>query len=224
MGLEETPSAGVIRVAREQIEIVLATLRDRRHPLEERVHEARRCGKKLRALMRLLRSQDEEFFSAENAAIRDAARELSTLRDWDVILAACGELAEHSRDPHLHCFWERLQRRLAMEQRAEGMDAQMVERKLRQFVQRFLDIEARALFWPVGDAPPPISTWDSSPRIVTRAARCAACKQRRPRRTITSGVSGLRTTDINCVSCETGGRKRPQSVCARLSAWANCWD
>src|SRR3954451_4683096 len=54
---------------------------------EEAVHEARKDMKKLRALLRLARDElGDDVYRRENTCFRDAARELSGVRDADVML------------------------------------------------------------------------------------------------------------------------------------------
>ena len=59
------------------------------------IHEARRRCKKLRGLLRLMRPAFPEF-SKENAALRDAAAQLSHLRDADVLRHTIAALADHA--------------------------------------------------------------------------------------------------------------------------------
>jgi hypothetical protein len=67
-----------------------------RLPLSEHsVHEARKALKKARAALRLLRDGlDEAAYRAENAALRDAGRHLSSLRDSKSALVALDMLCE----------------------------------------------------------------------------------------------------------------------------------
>jgi CHAD domain-containing protein len=76
------------RVARGRIDHALDELRGKTESTpEEAVHEARKDMKKLRALLRLARGElGEETFARENACFRDAARELASTRDADVML------------------------------------------------------------------------------------------------------------------------------------------
>jgi CHAD domain-containing protein len=60
---------------------------------EERVHQARRNIKKLRALLHLVRPAFPSY-ATENAAARDAAKGISPLRDADVLKDTLAELLE----------------------------------------------------------------------------------------------------------------------------------
>ena len=149
LGVDETVSSGVLRIARAQLEMAMARALDARQPVDERVHEARKHGKKLRALMRLVRAQDRMFFAEENAAIRDAARELSARRDSDVILAACTELSATCPRPRIRAHLARVRRKLGRQGAVEATGHTTIERELRRFVRRMRDVHARVLFWPI---------------------------------------------------------------------------
>ena len=82
----ETLGAGTSRVVREQVEAALAALRDGADR-NEAIHDARKCCKKLRAVLRLVRpALGEPSYREQNAAYRDAARLLSSVRDrWMLV-------------------------------------------------------------------------------------------------------------------------------------------
>jgi CHAD domain-containing protein len=57
------------------------------------VHEARKDMKKLRALLRLMRGElGDELYAHENACFRDTARQLSGVRDADVMILTLADL------------------------------------------------------------------------------------------------------------------------------------
>jgi CHAD domain-containing protein len=83
---------GVPRIAYGRIDHALDALKD---ASEEGVHEARKDMKKLRSLLRLVRGEiGEEVFRREADTFRDAGRELSGVRDADVMLATLADLEE----------------------------------------------------------------------------------------------------------------------------------
>jgi CHAD domain-containing protein len=84
------------RCAREQLDDAVRQLCEEieRDPVEA-VHEARKSVKKERAVLRLLRGAlPREQRSSENAALRDAARRLSGMRDADVLIETVDSLAD----------------------------------------------------------------------------------------------------------------------------------
>lgn len=86
LGGNESLSAGVRRIGREQVGEACAAVEAPadRHAA---VHAARKRCKKVRALLRLVRDGFGDAYRDENRALRDAARELSHLRDARVVLA-----------------------------------------------------------------------------------------------------------------------------------------
>jgi CHAD domain-containing protein len=85
---KESLPEGLARAARGRIDHAIDELRGKTDSTtEEAVHEARKDLKKLRALLRLARGElGENSFARENAAFRDAGRELAAARDSDVML------------------------------------------------------------------------------------------------------------------------------------------
>jgi CHAD domain-containing protein len=85
---KESLPEGLARAARGRIDHAIDDLRGNTDSTtEEAVHEARKDLKKLRALLRLARGElGENSFARENAAFRDAGRELAAARDSDVML------------------------------------------------------------------------------------------------------------------------------------------
>jgi CHAD domain-containing protein len=63
---------------------------------DEAIHEARKCFKKVRALLRLVRpSIGEATFQKENAWFRDAGRPLTEVRDAKILVETLDKLCEH---------------------------------------------------------------------------------------------------------------------------------
>lgn len=84
--LEEPIQKGFRRIGLEQIERARRQLSAHLDPATE-IHEARKCMKRLRALLRLGREGlGEDIFKAENARFRDIAATLAPARDDHVLL------------------------------------------------------------------------------------------------------------------------------------------
>ncbi|HSL57193.1 MAG TPA: CHAD domain-containing protein [Acidimicrobiales bacterium] len=78
---EAVPDA-VRRIAHEQLGRALVALDDPADDvLDGVVHDVRKRGKKVRALLRLVRDELDDVYPIENAAVRDAARRLAPARD-----------------------------------------------------------------------------------------------------------------------------------------------
>lgn len=91
--IDESLSAGVRRVAHEQFDDALGLLEQpAEHGIETAVHRARKACKKVRGLVRLVRPAMGDDYHRANVAVRDAARELSSLRDAHALLATFDDL------------------------------------------------------------------------------------------------------------------------------------
>lgn len=101
----EPLAAGLRRIAREQIGIVISSFEDPELPDTEKVHRLRARCKKMRALLRLPGPLMGDAFRSEDARFRDAGRRLGELRDEYVqartlahVLSEEGDEAEPDRD------------------------------------------------------------------------------------------------------------------------------
>ncbi len=91
----ETLPAGIKRIALEQIDRALVQLINSPRGRDEAVHDARKCFKKTRAVLRLVRDEiGEEIFKRENTCYRDAGRRLAPVRDSVVLVETLDQLAE----------------------------------------------------------------------------------------------------------------------------------
>lgn len=84
---DRTVTDGVRRIARVQAAKALAEIEDPARDDVETIHQVRKRCKKLRGLLRLLRPVFEDY-KRENAAVRDAARSLSGIRDASSMIEA----------------------------------------------------------------------------------------------------------------------------------------
>src|SRR6516225_8981442 len=83
--LQEPIGQGVRRVGLEQIEIAAAKLADK-DDISTAIHDARRCLKRLRALLRLIEpGLAEGLYRREDARLAGIGRLLSGARDLDVM-------------------------------------------------------------------------------------------------------------------------------------------
>ena len=95
----EAGTRGTRRIARRQVKSALKKL-DRKAASDREVHSARKELKKARATLRLLRDAlGRSTYKKENAALRDAARPLSEVRDGRVLLDALHSLVQYHGAP-----------------------------------------------------------------------------------------------------------------------------
>lgn len=93
----ETPEAGVKRIALEQLQRARNHLQDRDDP-DAAIHDARKRFKKIRAVARLVRDEiGSDIYHASNTTFRDAGRRLAPARDGQVLIETLDHLREHYR-------------------------------------------------------------------------------------------------------------------------------
>lgn len=158
------------RIAREEIDTALAAV-TAEGPLAGRVHTMRKSVKKLRGLIRLVRPAMPGF-AAENAALRDAGRGISALRDAEVMRATAAAIAadlpEADRDRLLAPFDAAL---------AAASDPAALEASLAPFVAAMTAARDRARGWALRGsgfaalAPGLTRTWDDAHRAMKAAIR-----------------------------------------------------
>jgi CHAD domain-containing protein len=120
-----SPRHEVRRIARGQVERGLSELDEPdRHAA---VHQVRKRGKKLRALLRLVRKSAPELYERENAAFRDATRRLAADRDaavglatYDGLRARFAAVSDDGSDPV----------RAALVERREEVSGEELEQRL----------------------------------------------------------------------------------------------
>ena len=84
------PLAGALRrLSVEQFDVALNGLRGQHTSRDVAVHEMRKAAKRIRAVLRMVRPAiGDRVFRAENAALRDAAKVVSGVRDGAVLVDA----------------------------------------------------------------------------------------------------------------------------------------
>jgi CHAD domain-containing protein len=102
----ERADAGTRRLAMGLIDHAILQTEDRGIDPADAIHEARKDMKKLRGLLRLVRPSAPKLYKVENRAYRDAAAELSALRDADVALETFDQVIETARSAGLICTSE----------------------------------------------------------------------------------------------------------------------
>jgi len=97
MRQEQSIRKNIRRIVRNQLETALEHLTERHNGRRNQaVHEGRKCFKRIRAVLRLVRPKiDKGTYSKENTAFRDAARPLSEIRDAKILIDALDGLVKH---------------------------------------------------------------------------------------------------------------------------------
>jgi CHAD domain-containing protein len=94
----EPVDVGIKRMAGEQVDRAIGEIDDDSLDRHETVHQVRKRCKKVRAVLRLVRLQMGKSYDEENAWYRDAARELSDIRDAQSLVECYDKLMQHYED------------------------------------------------------------------------------------------------------------------------------
>ncbi len=125
----ETPAAGMKRLAEEQLDRALAALTSadaEADAVDEAVHDARKRFKKIRAALRLVRDEvGSQVYSSTNDTFRNAGRRLSPLRDSQVLIETLDDLRARYADILDEQAFETIRRNL--QKRHDAVFAQLIE-------------------------------------------------------------------------------------------------
>ena len=150
--IEESAGDGIRRMAREQMDKALGEIADDSLDNHETVHQVRKRCKKIRALLRLARGDldsNGKTYRHENACFRDAARNLSHVRDADALLETCDKLTDTSS---VQGKSEPLQSaRAVLEQRRQAVadDEIVLDEKIAAFALTLRGARKRVDNWPI---------------------------------------------------------------------------
>lgn len=143
----ESVQAGICRIAREQIDKALAEIDDPQLDRHERVHQVRKRCKKIRGLLRLVRPAAPAVYRHENAAFRDAAGKLSSVRDAQAIVETFNDFTATFTDQLDTVRFDAVRRELLARRDRITQDEAKLEKQLRNFRQRMVEATERTDNW-----------------------------------------------------------------------------
>ncbi len=139
---------GVREAAMEQMDKAIAAITDSKTGRHETVHQVRKRCKKLRGLIRLVRPVFDGY-SSENACFRNAARDLSFVRDANVMLQTFDDLMEHYDDQLERRQFDRVRAALAQRQEEVLEDDVDLDGRLEAVAQTMRVARHRAADWKI---------------------------------------------------------------------------
>jgi CHAD domain-containing protein len=141
---DRTVEAGLRRIALGQFEAARGELHSHRLGAHSTVHQLRKRCKKVRALVRLLRPAFRSY-KRENAALRDMARPLSSIRDTSALIEAFDRLAGRFRGQVDARLVAQVRERL--EARRARIDEKEIAARLEDFEKALGKAARRAETW-----------------------------------------------------------------------------
>jgi CHAD domain-containing protein len=168
---DPTVQKGVRRIAQSQMDNALEHLRADLTAEPEAVHEIRKATKKVRGLLRLIRPIFDDA-RAEDKVLRDAARQISGLRDAQVMRQTFDGLAKALPTP------QRTPLRRALDARIKA--AAQPGASAEDLTETFAAFQARSGRWKLDakdfDALEPglVAGWEQSRKALKKAQKAAA--------------------------------------------------
>ena len=147
---DESVAEEVPRIACEQIDRAVDEATSVDLSAAEAIHKVRKRCKRIRSLLRLVRRQLGDLYAVENAWYREAAAELSDIRDAQVVAKAFDELlcyfnknSDLNELADIHAY---LHGRLDSQNGDRG-----VRRGLKRFCDAMVEGRGRIASWPIHD-------------------------------------------------------------------------
>jgi CHAD domain-containing protein len=138
------------RIAEEQIDKAISEILDERVARHETVHQVRKRCKKVRGLIRLVRPEFKDY-SRENRFFRDAARELSYVRDAQSMIECFDGLMEHFAEQVNREAFASIRRQLADRRQTIADDRVGLDKRMDQFLVKMREARQRAGSWKIKD-------------------------------------------------------------------------
>jgi len=138
---------GLQRIAVSHIDKAIAEIDDGKLDTHETIHQVRKRCKKLRGLIRLVRPVFSGYL-AENRNFRNAANELSDLRDSQAVIETYDVLVDIYADQIDNSAFSSIRCRLARHRRAARQDSDL-GCKLSDFRGTMVDSRRRAKDWTI---------------------------------------------------------------------------
>jgi CHAD domain-containing protein len=145
----ETVARGLRRVVRQEIDRALAELTDKRLDPHEAVHAARKHFKKVRAALRLARSELGERFPFENAWWRDQGHDLARVRDATTQIESLDALVARFPRCNNQTPAGPVRQWLIERRRAIAAEQGDLQRELRALAARLRRARQRVAAWPL---------------------------------------------------------------------------
>jgi len=144
----EAVSEAIRRLVTEQLDKAIANASRPQVEAAEAIHEVRKSCKRIRAVLRLIQPQEKKLARAENAAIRDMARDLSSLRDVQVARETLTDLMAHAPEKPAPDEARAIRQALGLTH-AVGRKNSQFKQKVGQFCERALEARTRAAHWKI---------------------------------------------------------------------------
>jgi len=146
---DEGLQAGIRRIAYSQLDQSIHEIDDRELARHKTVHQVRKRCKKLRGLLRLVRPAMEKVYKTENKALRDAARNLSDIRDATSIISTYDNVMQRFADQVDQKSFGSIRRELTV--RLSAINDALLDERLRVMREQLVAVKNRVNDWSFDD-------------------------------------------------------------------------
>ena len=146
---DEGLQAGIRRIAHSELDESIREIDDHELARHETVHQVRKRCKKLRGLVRLVRPAMEQVYHAENKALRDAARNLSDIRDAKSIISTYDNVMHLFADQVNEKRFASIRRELTA--RLSAIKDALLDEQLLVMRQQLVALKTRVKDWSFDD-------------------------------------------------------------------------
>jgi CYTH domain-containing protein/CHAD domain-containing protein len=145
----ESVPEGLSRSLHEQLDVAITELTDSQESTDDGIHEARKCLKKARTLLRLARPILGRIYREQNAQMRDAGRKLSELRDMQVLADTVDQLKEKEEVPSAAKPALERMRGIVLRRKEELFRQAEQQNELPGVVEKLREIRTAISTWPL---------------------------------------------------------------------------
>lgn len=149
LGTDERLSSGLRRLSLDEFDRAIGGLTSG-SDLDQAIHEARKSLKRLRAMLRLIRSElGEDVYRAENEMLRNAGRLIGPVRDAAVLVETVSAMRSRFSAQLRRGTFEGVEARLSDRHERIGRAVTEDEDRLHRVVFALRSARARYRVWPV---------------------------------------------------------------------------
>ncbi len=138
------------RIARGEIDRALKALEDPEMDRHQAVHQARKCFKRFRALLRLVRETlGPSRYNRENIYFRDVGRKLSYIRDAEAMIETFDRLQQHFPQQMATPALQAVRTHLVERREALSNEANHLEETISALIADLKQARTRVKAWPI---------------------------------------------------------------------------
>lgn len=145
---EPVPDA-IRRIVTEQIDKAMEQLSGTQRTADIHIHEARKCFKKIRAVLRLVQPELGALYRENNIFFRDAGRKLSQARDAGVLVDTFEKLVSNIPDEYSAKTVSSLRNLLKRRKTQLAGTRSVLKEHIQEVTRNLLEVRSQVAAWPL---------------------------------------------------------------------------